>query len=116
MGNVTITIEDPVRAIVIFLVSGVVTYLAISAVAKAVGWIADGYIKDFERERDKLYERMVRYRDELIALLKESGKRNGENFQAINAQIEKLDRKIDLTRKELNKKGEKRHGETRDGL
>lgn len=84
MGNVSITIEHAVVAIVLL----VVTVAATSAVAKAVGWIAEAYIKD-----------VVRYRDELIAMIKLSAERCEERHRETQDALQKLDKKIDLTLK-----------------
>lgn len=91
MANVSITIEDAVIALVLV----VVTVAATSAVAKAVGWIADAYIKDMDRDRDELYKRMDRDRDELIAMIKPSAERSEERHRETRDALQKLDKKID---------------------
>ena len=143
MGDVTIIIDKELIAIVVGI---------LAAAMSVVGWFARTYFKRMDRDKDELNKRMVRDKDEVIALMKQSDKRSSENFRAINGQLEtlrgetrdslkELDKKIDLSRKELDstrkeldgkietlrgetrdslkeldKKGEKRHDETRDDL
>ena len=132
MGDLSITIDYVTLAIV-----GAI----LGAAAGLLGWLARAYFKrvagdkaelidlikqsDKRRAGDKA-ELIALHKDsdkrragdkaELIALLKDSDKRSSENFQATNGQFEKLDGKIDLSRKELDKKGEKDHRETREAL
>lgn len=91
--SVSFTIEQAL--ITLFLV--VLTVAATSAVAKAVGWLAEAYIKDMVRYRDELRERMDRYRDELIAMIKSSAERSEELHRENRDAIQKLNKKIDRT-------------------
>ena len=114
MGDVTIIIDKELIAIVLGI---------LAAVGGLLGWIARTYFKRMDRDRDELNQRMVRDKDEVIAMVKDSEKRSGENFQAINGQLEKLNDKVETLRgetrdslKDVDKKFEKRHDETRDDL
>lgn len=91
--SVSFTIEQAL--ITLFLV--VLTVAATSAVAKAVGWLAEAYIKDMVRYRDELRERMDRYRDELIAMIKSSAERSEERHRENRDALQKLNKKIDRT-------------------
>lgn len=91
--SVSFTIEQAL--ITLFLV--VLTVAATSAVAKAVGWLAEAYIKDMVRYRDELREQMDRYRDELIAMIKSSAERSEERHRENRDALQKLNKKIDRT-------------------
>ena len=101
------TYSIPIDDVTIAIAGGILT-----AAAALLGWIARTFFKRMDRDKD-----------EVIALIKESDKRSSENIRATNGQFEKLDGKIDSTRKELNsirkeldEKGEKHHGETLNTL
>ena len=107
MGNGSI----PIDKVTLAIAGGILT-----VAAALLGWLARTFFKRMDRDKD-----------EVIALIKDSETRSSENFRAINGQLETLrgetrdslkdvDKKIDSTRKDLDKKGEKRHRETRGDL
>ena len=107
MGDVLITIDYEVLAIA----SGILT-----VAGGLLGWIARNYFKRMDRERDELNQRMVRDKDELnqrmirdraelVALIKQSDKKGEKRHRETRGDLQKLDRKI-----------EKRHRETLNTL